>query len=69
MYLTNLEIKQLKLLKQKSPSERFLLMIQLVESQIKAVKAGLRYKHPGIDDKELEQCLKLTMRKMYSLKR
>ena len=68
MYLTHSEIRQLELLRKNSPSDRFLLMAQLINGQIKALKAGLRYKHPGIDDEELEQCLKSTMKKMYSLK-
>ena len=68
MYLTRSEIQQLDLLKEKRPSDRFLLMAQLIGGQIKALKAGLRYKHPDIDDEELEQCLKSTMKKIYSLK-
>jgi hypothetical protein len=68
MYLTHSEIQQLDLLKKKRPSDRFLLMVQLIGGQIKALKAGLRYKHPDIDNEELEQCLKSTMKKIYSLK-
>ena len=68
MYLTHSEIRQLELLRKKRPSDRFLLMVQLVDGQIKALKAGLRYKHPDIDDEELEQCLKSTRKKIYSLK-
>ena len=68
MYLTRSEIQQLDLLKKKRPSDRFLLMVQLIGGQIEALKAGLRYKHPGIDNEELEQCLKSTMKKIYSLK-
>jgi len=68
MYLTHSEIQQLDLLKKKRPSDRFLLMVQLIGGQIEALKAGLRYKHPGIDNEELEQCLKSTMKKIYSLK-
>jgi hypothetical protein len=68
MYLTHSEIQQLDLLKKKRPSDRFLLMRQLIGGQIAALKAGLRYKHPDIDNEELEQCLKSTMKKIYSLK-
>ena len=68
MYLTHSEIQQLDLLKGKKPLDRFLLMVQLIGGQIKALEAGLRYKHPDIDDEELEQCLKSTMKKIYSLK-
>ncbi len=68
MYLTHPEIQQLDLLREKRPSDRFLLMAQLIGGQIEALKAGLRYKHPDIDEEELEQCLKLRMKKIYSLK-
>ena len=68
MYLTDSEIQQLDLLRKKRPSERFFLMAQLIGGQIKALKAGLKYKHPGINDEELEQCLKSAMKKIYSLK-
>lgn len=65
MHLTPSEIQQLDLFKKKSPSDRFLLMTQLINDQIEAMKAGLRYKKPNIDDKELEQCLKARMKKVY----
>ncbi len=68
MYLTDSEIQQLDLLRQKRPSERFFLMAQLIGGQIEALKAGLKYKHPDINDEELEQCLKAAMKKIYSLK-
>ncbi len=68
MYLTHSEIRQLDMLKKKSPSERFLLMSQLINDQFEVMKAGLKYKNPNIDEKELEQCLKARMRKIYSLK-
>jgi len=68
VYLTDSEIQQLDLLRKKRPSERFFLMAQLIGGQIEALKAGLKYKHPDINDEELEQCLKATMKKIYSLK-
>lgn len=68
MYLTHSEIRQLDMLKKKSPSERFLLMSQLINDQFEVMKAGLKYKNPNIDEKELKQCLKSRMRKIYSLK-
>jgi hypothetical protein len=68
VYLTHPEIQQLDLLRDKRPSDRFLLMVQLIGGQFEALKAGLRYKHPDIDEEELGQCLKLTMKKIYSLR-
>jgi len=65
MYLTHSEIRQLDLLKKKSPSERFLLISQFINDQFEAMKAGFKYKNPNIDERELEQCLKSRMRKIY----
>lgn len=67
MYLTHSEIQQLDLLKKKSPSDRFSLMVQLIGDQIEAMKAGIKHKNPNISDKELEQCLKTRKRKIYML--
>lgn len=68
MYLSNSEQKQLDLLKNKSPTERFLLMAQLISGQIEVMKAGIRHNNPDLDAEELKQCLKTRMRKIYSLK-
>jgi hypothetical protein len=67
MYLTHSEIQQLDLLKKRRPSDRFLLMSQLINDQFEVMKAGLKYKDPNIDEKELKQCLKSRMRKIYML--
>jgi hypothetical protein len=56
------------MLKKKNPSERFLLMSQLINDQFEAMKAGLKYKNPNIDENELKQCLKARMKKIYLLK-
>ncbi len=68
MYLSDSEKEQLDLLKEKSPSERFLLMAQLISGQIEAMKAGLRYNNPDLDEEKLKQCLQTRMIKIYSLK-
>ena len=68
MYLTHSEIRQLDMLKKKNPSERFLLMSQLINDQFEVMKAGIKYKNPNIDEKELKQCLKARMKKIYLLK-
>jgi hypothetical protein len=67
MRLSDSEIKQLDLLKKKSPAERFLLMAQLIQGQIEAIKAGIRYKNPDITEKDLKKCLKERMIRIYSL--
>ncbi|MDD5347728.1 MAG: hypothetical protein PHT59_03850 [Candidatus Omnitrophica bacterium] len=43
-------------------------MVDLIGDQIKAMEAGIRYKNPGINDAELEKCLRKRMLKVYSLK-
>lgn len=68
MYLSSSELQQLNFLKRKSPSDRFLLMSQLIEEQFEAMKAGLKYQNPAFDDEELAKCLKTKMIKIYSLK-
>jgi hypothetical protein len=68
MYLSHSELQQLDLLMKKSPSERFLLMAQLIGDQIEAMKAGIKYKNPAMDNKELYKCLKTRMREIYSWK-
>lgn len=68
MYLSASEIKQLELLKNKSPSERFGFMLGLIEGQLEAMKAGIRYRNPKIKDEELKKCLKERMLKIYSWK-
>ena len=68
MYLTHSEIRQLDMLKKKSPPERFLLMSQLINDQFEVMKAGLKYKNPNVGEKELKQCLKTRMEKIYLLK-
>lgn len=68
MYLSNSELKQLELLKKKNPVERFLMMVQLIDGQVEAMKAGLKHKNPGMSNEELNQCLKLRMKKIYSWK-
>ena len=68
MYLSISEIRQLDLLKKKSPAERFLFMAQLIEEQLEAMKAGIRYKNPKISNKELKRCLKERMLEIYSWK-
>lgn len=66
MYLSESELKQLNLLKKKTPAERFELMVQLIAGQFEAMKAGLRYKNPHMSDEELKECLKARMKAIYS---
>ncbi|MBI4335316.1 MAG: hypothetical protein HY589_01525 [Candidatus Omnitrophica bacterium] len=69
MYLSQSELKQLELLKKKKPVERFLLMVQLIDAQVEAMKAGIRYQNPEMSAKELEKCLRIKMMEMYFGKR
>lgn len=68
MYLSTSELRQLELLKKKSPQERFVFMLQLIDGQLEAMKAGIRYRNPIINDEELRKCLKERMLKIYSWK-
>jgi hypothetical protein len=68
MRLTEAEVYQLKLLKSKTPQERFCMMAGLIESQFRIMSAGLQYANPSADKKEIARCLKERMMKIYSLK-
>lgn len=68
MYLSNSELKQLDLLKKKTPQERFMMMAQLIQSQIEAMKAGIKYRNPNLSDEELQKKFRDEMLKMYSIK-
>lgn len=68
MYLTNSELQQLSLLKVKKPSERFAFMLGLIQEQVEAMKAGIKYQNPNLDNEGLEKCLKERINKIYSLK-
>lgn len=68
MYLSDSELRQLDLLKKKSPAERFIFMVQLIEEQLEAMRAGIRYKNPKMSDEELKKCLKERMQEIYSWK-
>ncbi|MCJ7508962.1 MAG: hypothetical protein MUO85_09590 [candidate division Zixibacteria bacterium] len=68
MYLSSAELKQLELLREKTITERFNLMTQLIDAQMEAMRAGIRYKKPKMSDKELRKCLKSRMMQIYSIK-
>ncbi len=69
MYLSNAELKQLQILKKKTPADRFSLMLELIAGQIEAMKAALKYRNPKKNKKGIEECLKKNLNKIYSLKR
>jgi hypothetical protein len=68
MELDPLEIEHLHLLKQKKPIERFLMMAQLIQTQIEAMKAGIRYRFPAFNEEEVHRCLQERMMQIYSWK-
>ena len=43
-------------------------MLQLIEEQLEAMKAGIRYRYPKMSNEELKKCLKERMLKIYSWK-
>ena len=67
MHLSKEELQQLDLLKKKSPAQRFFLMAQLIQGQIEAMKAGIKYRNPEMTEEELHKYLKEEMFKIYSI--
>ena len=68
MHLSSSELYQLKLIKNKSPLERFYMMASLIDDQITFMKEGIRYRNPSASDQELDICFKKRMMEIYSLK-
>jgi hypothetical protein len=68
MYLSASEIKQLEILGRKKPVERFLIMLDLIEGQLEAMRAGIRHQNPAFSDEEVELCLRQRITKTYSPK-
>ncbi len=68
MHLSVSELKQLELLKKKSPQERFGMMLGLIQQQLEAMKCGIKYENPGMNEEELRGCLKKRMLEIYSWK-
>ncbi len=66
MSMSESELKQIELLRKKTPVERFLLMGQLIDDQFEVMKAGIKHRNPGMSDEELHKCLMETMKKIYS---
>ncbi len=69
MHLSVSELKQLELLKKKSPQERFGIVLDLIQQQLEAMKSGIRYRNPGISEEELRDRFREMMMKIYSIKR
>lgn len=68
MILSESEIKQLEFLKTLQPSERFGMMVELIDSQFEAMRSGIRYMNPNMGEKEVNECLKKRMMLIYSMK-
>ena len=66
--MTKAEIKQLEILRAKTPEQRFAMMADLMGAQFEAMKAGIKFQNPKITDVELEKLFKEMVRKIYSLK-
>ena len=62
------EIRQLEMLRAKTPEQRFAMMADLIDAQFEAMKAGIKFQNPEITGIELEKLFKERVRKIYSLK-
>lgn len=66
--MTKTELKQLEMLRAKTPEQRFAMMADLIGAQFEAMKAGIKFQNPEITGLELEKIFKERVRKIYSLK-
>ena len=63
--MTKAEIKQLEMLRTKTPEQRFAMMTDLIGAQFDAMRAGIKFQNPGITRKELNELLKNRLRQIY----
>ncbi|MEK7722210.1 MAG: hypothetical protein AAB359_07465 [Elusimicrobiota bacterium] len=66
--MTEAEVKQMDMLRMKTPEQRFAMMADLIGAQFDAMKAGIKFQNPEITDTELEKLFKERLRRIYSLK-
>ncbi|MBI4655506.1 MAG: hypothetical protein HY746_02040 [Elusimicrobia bacterium] len=66
--MTKAEMKQIEMLRAKTPKQRFQMMADMINAQFEAVRASIKYQNPGITQKELGRLFKERMCKIYSLK-
>jgi len=66
--MTKADIKQLEMLRAKTPEQRFAMMADLMGAQFGAMKAGIKFQNPKVTDLELEKLFKERVRKIYLLK-
>ncbi|MEI7481254.1 MAG: hypothetical protein WCK75_02780 [Elusimicrobiota bacterium] len=66
--MTKAETIHLEMLRAKTPEQRFAMMVDLMDAQFNAMRAGIKFNNPGISDAELEKLFKERVRKIYLLK-
>ena len=66
--MTKAEMKQLEMLREKTPEQRFAMMADLMGAQFDAMKAGIKFQNPGAGEAEIDRLFKERLRKTYSLK-
>lgn len=66
--MTKAEIKQLEMLRAKTPEQRFAMMADLIGAQFDAMEAGIKFQNPGAGKAEISRLFKERLRKIYSLK-
>ncbi|MDO8806025.1 MAG: hypothetical protein Q7R35_16530 [Elusimicrobiota bacterium] len=63
--MTQSEMKQLEMLRAKTPEQRFTMMADLIGAQFDAMKSGIKFQNPGITKKEMERLFKVRMIRLY----
>lgn len=66
--MTKTEIKQLEMMREKTPEQRFAMMTDLMGAQFDAMKAGIKFQNPRAGEAEINRLFKERLRKTYSLK-
>ena len=56
------------MLRAKTPEQRFAMMVDLIDAQFDAMRAGIKFQNPGVTEPQLDKLFKDRVRKIYSLK-
>ena len=56
------------MLRAKTPEQRFAMMVDLIDAQFDAMRAGIKFQNPEVTEPQLDKLFKDRVRKIYSLK-
>ena len=66
--MTKAEVRQLEMLRAKTPEQRFAMMVDLIDAQFDAMRAGIKFQNPGVSQITLNNLFKNQIHKLYLMR-